>query len=351
MPLSEVADAAFAPAARAVAAGAIPGATLGLVTAEGERALVSTGHAQLQPMREPLTLGHWWDLASLTKVIATTPAILKLADEGRLDLDRPIADAIPDLRQYDVGHAAERRITFRAALSHQTHLPAVEPIYTYGSDPRTLRAFVLQREWRAGPPVYSDINFILLGIAIERLTGRPLDLLPMPPGLAWRPDPGLSVATERCTWRERVLKGEVHDENASALGGAAGHAGLFGTIDGVLDFARGLLDGSGASPAALAAMRERASPTRTCGWERRVPGWPGGDACSDGAIGHTGFTGTGLWLDFDRGLAWALLTNRVHPTRHRETGIAALRRETGNRVIEAFDRRAPKPLAPPAPLC
>lgn len=339
MPLTRVADAAFAPAARAVGARAIPGATLGIVTAEGERALVSTGLAQVQPMREPLTLGHWFDLASLTKVIATTPAILRLADQGRLDLDRPIADAIPDLRQYDVAHAAERRITFREALSHQTHLPAVEPIYTYGDDPRRLRAFVLQREWRAGPPVYSDINFILLGIAIERLTGQPLDHLPMPPGLAWRPDPGLSVATERCMWRGRILKGEVHDENAAALGGAAGHAGLFGTVDGVLDFARGLLDGSGTSPAALAAIRERASPTRTCGWERRVPGWPGGEACGDATIGHTGFTGTGLWIDFDRGLAWTLLTNRVHPTRHGDSGIAALRRETGDRVIEAFDRR------------
>ncbi|WP_315762543.1 serine hydrolase domain-containing protein [Sphingomonas sp. Y38-1Y] len=337
--LSAVADAAFAPAARAVAARRIPGATLGLVTADGERALVSTGHAQIEPLREPLTLGHWFDLASLTKVIATTPAILRLADQGRLDLDRPIADAIPDLRQYDVAHARERRITFREALSHQTHLPAVEPIYTYGDDPRRLRAFVLQREWRAGPPVYSDINFILLGIAIERLTGRPLDHLPMAEGLAWRPDPAMSVATERCMWRERVLKGEVHDENAAALGGAAGHAGLFGTVDGVLDFALGLLGGSGASAAALTAMRERASPTRTCGWERRVPGWPGGDACDDTTIGHTGFTGTGLWLDFERGFAWTLLTNRVHPSRHSDSGIAALRRATGDAAIGAFDAR------------
>lgn len=335
--LPRIAERAFAAAARAVAERRIPGATLGIVTAAGERALVSTGAAQIEPMREPLTLGHWFDLASLTKVIATAPAILRLADEGRLDLDRPIADAIPDLRQYDVAHARERRVTFRAALAHQTHFPAVEPIYTYGDDPRRLRAFVLQREWRSGPPVYSDINYILLGIAIERLTGRPLDLLPMPPGLAWKPDPALAVATEHCRWRERVLKGEVHDENASALGGAAGHAGLFGTVDGVLDFARGLLDGTGASPAALTAMRTRVSETRTCGWEARVPGWPGGDACSDGAIGHTGFTGTGLWLDFERGLGWTLLTNRVHPSRHADSGIAALRRATGEAVIAAFD--------------
>jgi CubicO group peptidase (beta-lactamase class C family) len=335
--LSAVAAAAFGPAARAVEAHRIPGATLGLVTASGERALVSTGAAQLLPWREPLTLGHWFDLASLTKVIATTPAILALADEGRIDLDRPLSDVIPDLRQYDVAGAWERRVTFRQCLTHQTQFPAVEPIYTYGDDPRRLRAFVLQREWRTGPAVYSDINFILLGIAIERLTGRPLDQLPMPPGLSWKPEAALAVATERCNWRERVLKGEVHDENASALGGAAGHAGLFGTVDGVLDFARALLDGTGASAAALAAMRERGSPTRTCGWERRVPDWPGGNACSDTTIGHTGFTGTGLWLDFDRGLAWTLLTNRVHPSRHSDSGIGALRRATGDAVIAAFD--------------
>ena len=131
----------------------------------------------------------------------------------------------------------------------------------------------------------------------------------------------------------------MHDENAFALGGAAGHAGLFGTIDGVLDFAQRLLDGSGASPAAIESICTRQSGDRTCGWERRFDGWPGGDMCSDATIGHTGFTGTGLWLDFDRGLAWSLLTNRVHPTRHGAMDIYALRPATGDAVIAAFDAR------------
>jgi CubicO group peptidase (beta-lactamase class C family) len=222
-------------------------------------------------------------------------------------------------------------------LAHRTFLPAVEPIYTYGDDPARLRAFVLQREWRHGPPVYSDINFILLGIAIERITGQPLSDWPLGPGLRYGPPPGPAVATEACTWRGRVLKGEVHDENAWALGGAPGHAGLFGTVAGVLGFARGLLDGSGASPAMLAAIRTPVHEERTCGWERRFDGWRGGDACSAETIGHTGFTGTGLWVDFDRGLAWTLLTNRVHPTRHRDTGIEPLRRDTGDAVIRAWD--------------
>lgn len=344
--IEPVAERAFAAAAEAVAQGRIPGATLGLIAATGERAVRTVGHAALEPEREALTREHWFDLASLTKVIATTPMTLRLADEGRLDLDRPLTDAIPDLRQYDPAHAPERRLTFRDCLAHRTFLPAVEPIYTLGGDPDRLRAWVLQREWPQGPAVYSDINFILLGIAIERLGGA----WQLGDGLSWGPPPGPAVATERCPWRGRVMQGEVHDENAFALGGAPGHAGLFGTVDGVLDFARGLLDGTGASPAAFAAMRERQSGDRTCGWERRFAGWPGGDGCSDATIGHTGFTGTGLWLDFDRGLAWTLLTNRVHPTRHSADAMSifTLRPAIGDAVIAAFDALSwPRP-PPPA---
>ena len=326
---------AFAPAAEAVASGRIPGAVLGVVTAAGQRRVMLAGHAAIEPEREVLSRRHWFDLASLTKVIATTPMVLQLVDQGRLDLDRPLTDAIPDLRQYDPVGAPERRLTFRDCLAHRTFLPAVEPIYTLGGDPARLRAYLLQREWPHGPAVYSDTNFMLLGIAIERLTGAALPDWPLGEGLAFAPK-GPAVATERCTWRGRVLRGEVHDENAFALGGAAGHAGLFGTVDGVLDFARGLLDGSGASPAALSAMRDRQNGDRTCGWERRFAGWQGGDACSDETIGHTGFTGTGLWIDFERGLGWTLLTNRVHPTRHGAMDIFTLRPKTGQAVIDAF---------------
>ena len=325
-----LAERAFAPAAEAVASGRIPGATLGIVSADGRSSVKFDGMAALVPEPESLTEDHWFDLASVSKVIATTDIILKLAEQGRIDLDRPLTDAIPDLRQYDVANAPERRLTFRDCLAHRTFLPAVEPIYTYGGDPERLRAFVLQREWRHGPPIYSDINFILLGIAIERLTGASLRAWPLGEGLAFGPPPGPAVATEACAWRGRVMKGEVHDENAWALGGAPGHAGLFGTAAGVLGFAAGLLDGSGASPFALEAIRTRVHANRSCGWECRFSGWQGGDSCSDATIGHTGFTGTGLWVDFERGLAWTLLTNRVHPSRHFDSGIFDLRRTVGD---------------------
>ena len=242
---------------------------------------------------------------------------------------------------------------FGSGHQHAEHFTDPEdthhPLQVIGKDVEThLRAHARERlgqEVRPTHPVLDRAKRVfdglapyphLLGIAIERFTGAKLSDWPLSEGLGFGPPPGPAVATEHCTWRGRVLRGEVHDENASALGGAAGHAGLFGTVDGVLDFARGLLDGSGASPAMIEAIRTRVHADRTCGWESRFDGWHGGDSCSAATIGHTGFTGTGLWVDFERGLAWTLLTNRVHPTRHRETGIAELRRATGDAVIDAW---------------
>lgn len=332
MPLSSdleaLAERAFAPARASIAAGNIPGAVLGLITRDGRRAVRVAGNAQLVPSMRPMFRETWFDLASLTKVIFTTTEILRLAAEGRIDLDAPLTSVIPDFRQYDAG-AWERRITFRQCLGHQTALPHVEPIYTYGSDPATLRAFVLQREWRAGPAVYSDINFILLGIALERIHGISIRDMPVPAGMSFAPDPALCAATENCTWRGRVMVGEVHDENCYALAGT-GHAGLFGTVDGVLDFARGLLDGTGAPEGVVTLMRTPVAGNRTHGWEKAYRGWSGGDLAGPGTIGHTGFTGTGLWIDFEHGLAWTLLTNRVHPTRHSDSGIFELRPVTGD---------------------
>lgn len=322
------AERAFQPARDAIAAGRIPGAVLGVVDRDGSRAVCVAGLAQRVPAERPMTTGTWFDLASLTKVIFTTPRILALAGAGTIGLDDPLTSVLPDLRQYDPA-AWERQVSFRQCLAHQTPFPAVEPIYTYGRDADLLRAFVLQREWRKGPPVYSDINFILLGLALERLAGHGIREMDPGAGLAWFARPDDAAATEDCTWRHRILCGEVHDDNCAALGGA-GHAGLFGTAGAILDFARGLLDGTGAAPAVIAQMREPVSDRRTHGWERRHPGWSGGASCSPGTIGHTGFTGTGLWIDFDRGRAWTLLTNRIHPTRHADSGIADLRATVGD---------------------
>jgi CubicO group peptidase (beta-lactamase class C family) len=320
-------DRAFAPVATAVAGGRIPGAVLGMVDFAGSRVARAVGWAEIEPRRRPMRLDTWFDLASLTKIIFTTPRILALAAAGTIRLDAPLSSVIPDLRQYDA-NGWERQVTFRQCLGHQTPFPAVEPIYTYGRDPELLRAFVLQRAWRAGPPVYSDINFILLGIALERAGRRLRDMHPGP-GFAFAAGSEQAAATERCPWRGRVLSGEVHDENCAALEGA-GHAGLFGPVGSVLDFAAGLLAGD----ATVELIRTPLSARRTHGWERPYAGWPGGDRASAGTIGHTGFTGTGLWIDFDRGRAWTLLTNRIHPSRHSDSGIAALRRAVGDLVSD-----------------
>ncbi len=323
---------AFAPVARAIAEGRIPGAVLGIVSESGERAVKLGGRAQTVPTAIPMRRETVFDLASLTKVIFTTMTVLRLIEQGHLRLDQPLGELIPDLRQYDLS-APERALTVRQCLTHQTFLPAVEPLYTYGRDPKTLRAFVLQKVWTHGPPVHSDINFILLGIAIERITGKPLRQQPLEPGFTFSPDAESCAATEYCQWREHVLRGEVHDENAFALGGASGHAGLFGSIDAVLDFAKSLLDGTALCADSLELLRTRQSARRSLGWEMRYDGWSGGNACSETTIGHTGFTGTGLWIDFQHGIAWSLLTNRVHPTRHFESGIVELRQTVGDLVI------------------
>ncbi|WP_180901616.1 serine hydrolase domain-containing protein [Martelella soudanensis] len=318
-------DKAFSALERSVAAGRIPGGVLGWIDLEGRRLTRGAGRAAIVPEERQMTIDTWFDLASLTKVIFTTPRILALAEAGEIDLDAPLTSVIPDFRQYDP-NCWERQVTFRQCLGHQTHFPAVEPIYTYGGDPDRLRAFVLQREWRrVETPVYSDINFILLGIALERLSGDTIRDLKPGPGFAFSAEPAKTVATERCTWRGRVIAGEVHDENCYALQGS-GHAGLFGQVDAVLGFARDLLKRDNRDDAAVRLMREPLSERRTHGWERPYEGWHGGALCSQATIGHTGFTGTSLVVDFERGHAWTLLTNRVHPSRHVDSGIMALRR-------------------------
>lgn len=333
MQFEERFERAFAPLEEAVASARIPGGVLGTVDLDGNRLVRAVGSAQKVPSVRPMLSDTWFDLASLTKVIFTTPRILALAEAGTIELDAPLTTLLPDLRQYNA-EAWERKVTFRQCLGHQTPFPAVEPIYTYGRDPDLLRAFILQREWRAGPPVYSDINFILLGFALERLSGQMIRAMDPGPGFAFSAAPDEAAATEDCTWRLRVLSGEVHDDNCSALQGA-GHAGLFGTAASVLDFAEGLLDGSGASANSIALMRTPLSATRTHGWERSHDGWSGGALCSPETIGHTGFTGTGLWIDFAKGRAWTLLTNRIHPTRHFDSGILALRQTVGDLVNAA----------------
>ncbi|EYB69190.1 beta-lactamase [Deinococcus phoenicis] len=311
------------------------GAALGVVTANGQRDRLGLGQAVRDPEGLPLEEDFWWDLASLTKPLFTAREVLRGVQEGLLDLDDPLARHLPDLAWMQDTPLKER--TLRQLLTHTAGLPAWAPLYTWG-DAATIRARVLQEPWPLTPPgevVYSDLGYILLGLVLERARGRPLREFPLDPGLTFSPDPARTVATERCAWRGRVLRGEPHDENASALGGVSGHAGLFGTLAGVLDQAEALLRGGWLSPAAQAAATRLHTPGRSLAFVTAQPGWSGGSLASPGAFGHTGFTGTGLWVDPERGLAWVLLTNRVHPSRHGTLDIQRLRRAVGNTLLTA----------------
>lgn len=321
-------DAAFAALQQSVETGRIPGGVLGVIDLQQGRATRATGMAALMPASRPMQQDTWFDLASLTKVLFTTPRILALHQAGRIDLDAPLTSVIPDLHQ-QLPDAWERRVTFRQCLGHQTAFPAVSPLYTYGLEPQLLRHFILQHDWPTGPVTYSDINFILLGIVLERLEGTTIRNQDPGPGFAFSADPQATAATEHCPWRQRILCGEVHDENCAALQGG-GHAGLFGTMDAVLAQARAWLEADQRHDVVTALMRQPLSDTRTHGWERAHAGWSGGDRTGATTIGHTGFTGTGLWIDFAHQRAWCLLTNRVHPSRHFDSGITQLRQAVGD---------------------
>jgi CubicO group peptidase (beta-lactamase class C family) len=329
-------DNGFAPVERAIARGPIPGAAAAI-----DDRMACFGRTE--PNGPAVTPDTWYDLASLTKVLCTTPLVLDAIGEGRLDPASPVRELLPEVAwlqpQPNLGDA-----TILQLATHTSGLPAWQPLYTFGLDRPTLLARLLHTplEGPAGTIVYSDLGFMLLGHILERVRGQRLDQLvrglfarvALEDHLAYSPPMDAPIApTETDPWRGKLLRGEVHDENACALGGIAGHAGLFGTLRGVCGFARALLGGRLHSPAVveyLSREHAHAAPPdqerRGFGWALAFPGWSGGDFMSPRSIGHTGFTGTGIWIDLERGRFTALLTNRVHPSRHADSGIVGLRR-------------------------
>lgn len=285
---------------------------------------------------EPLTADHLFDLASLTKVF-TTVAALRLVDDGMLELDAPVAEALR------VGTGAGReRITLRHLLTHTSGLVAEGGAWRNGLTGEELRAAVLRSELRAVPGdahLYSDVGFIAIGELLERVSGRSLaDLVAAaaaPMGartLTWSPSPMSAVATEVQPHRG-LVRGEVHDELAHALDRPAGHAGLFGTVHDVAALARTIRDeGEGDNCPVLSARSARLlltpSVTADAGYGQAVglrvrdDAWMG----RADAAGHTGFTGTAFAVERTSGAYAVLLTNRVHPTRA-DADVNAARRE------------------------
>jgi CubicO group peptidase (beta-lactamase class C family) len=333
-------ESGFAPVERAIACGPIPGAAAAIGNRSDER-LACFGLTE--PDGPAVTPDTWYDLASLTKVLCTTPLLLDAIAAGRLDPQSPVRELIPEVAwlqsRPNLGDA-----TLLELASHTSGLPAWQPLYTLGLDRPTLLARVLHTPLERAPGgiVYSDLGFIVLGHILERVFQQSLEVqaralyarIGLEEHVAFTPPAGAPIApTEVCPWRSRLLRGEVHDENAASLGGVAGHAGLFATLRGVCGYARAMLGGRLHSSAVLEYLsREhaRAQPPadlrRGFGWSLPSRGWSGGDLISSRGIGHTGFTGTGVWIDLERGRYTVLLTNRVFPTRHVNSGIESVRR-------------------------
>jgi len=273
-----------------------------------------------------------YDLASLTKVIGTTTAVMILFDEGKLRLDDRVVQYIPEF-----GGGAKDNVTIRMLLEHRSGLPAGRDLWRIASTPEEARAAVISTPLFAPPGQYfeySDLGADMLGFVVEAVTGEKLDQFLetrvfSPLGMSdtrFRPDASLRgriAPTELNPPRGYPLRGEVHDENAYALGGVAGHAGLFSTASDLAVFAQMLLNGGSYNGTRIVAdstvklFTRRAAGTRALGWDTCGGKGSCGEYLSSTAYGHTGFTGTSLWIDPEREMFVVLLTNRVHAARAR----------------------------------
>ncbi|MCY3593397.1 MAG: serine hydrolase [Acidobacteria bacterium] len=347
---------------RAVAERVTPGGVL-LVARRGavalERASGRLTYEDDAPAVSPSTI---YDLASLTKVIATTTLMMRRVESGALHLDGTAASYLPELKGSPVGGA-----TLRDLLAHSSGLPCCTELFRElgeGLDRDEARARYLEHiaatDLEVGPrerSIYSDLGVLLLGEILERESGRGLaelveDEVLDPLGLAdtgYLPVDSLRkriAATEFDAWRGRLPHGEVHDENTHALGGVAPHAGLFGTARDVAAFAQTMLNGGGygerrianADTVALFTRRAELVPgsSRALGWDTPSDPSSAGRYFSARSYGHTGFTGTSLWIDPELELIVVLLTNRVHPTRE-NIAIRRLRPAIHDAVVLAID--------------
>ncbi|AWB90849.1 serine hydrolase domain-containing protein [Aeromicrobium chenweiae] len=292
-----------------------------------------------------------WDLASVTKPIVAI-AVMSLVESGHLTLDDTIADHLPDYAGTD-----KATLTVRQLLSHTSGIPGQVPLYA--SSPTREEMLTAIRELPLlGPPdtavVYSSQGFIVLGLMAEAASGLPLDRLVaervsapagMPDTAFGVPDAQQrhAVATEDDPWRGTVVQGQVHDENAVVLGAPAGHAGLFSTLADMEQLGRTLCaegrgrDGRMLSPAGHRTMIEPRTDhlnlRRSLGWQGQDATLsPAGDLIGPRGYGHTGFTGTSLWVDPDAGRYVVLLTNRVHPSRTGDA-IVRVRRQVHNLAL------------------
>jgi CubicO group peptidase (beta-lactamase class C family) len=360
----------FGPAAdvirQAITGRAFPAACVEVGSREAVLWRESFGRLSYEPNADNVSNDTIFDLASLTKVICTATLAMRAIDDGALKLEDRVADWIPEWRGED-----RSGVTVRDLLAHSSGLTAYLPYYRDLAGRLEFQHAIASGPLEYAPrsrALYSDLGFILLGFILEDarakatpgyagatdpgaflaaqfrrlssyLTGEPLTFNP-PRSWRWRTAP-----TEHDDWRGRTPVGEVHDENAWALGGVAGHAGLFGTSGAVGAFARAALHtihGTGvlSRPETMQAFIRRTDvpgSSRALGWDTMLPTSSCGTLLSPTSIGHVGFTGTSLWIDWERDLYVVLLTNRVHPSRANDA-IKAVRPAFHDAVVRILFR-------------
>jgi uncharacterized protein YbbC (DUF1343 family)/CubicO group peptidase (beta-lactamase class C family) len=334
----------------AIRDGVVPGAVL--VVGHNGHVIYrkAYGSRALEPRREPMTLDTVFDLASLTKVIVTTTAVMQLVERGKIRLNDPVAKYLPDFAQN-----GKDDITIRQLLTHYSGLqPDLDLKSTWeGKETAYRMAFGEAPEDPPGSRFsYSDVNFIVLGALIERVSGEPLDeyaakhiFIPLKmfhtrfvPPAAWR----AKIAPTQYDENQHMLRGVVHDPTARRMGGVAGHAGLFSTADDLAKFAQALLNGGDGILSAMSVEKMTqpeqppAAPVlRGFGWDIDSPFSSNrGDLLPVGSYGHTGFTGTSIWIDPTTQTYIILLTNAVHP--RGQSNAIALRSKVATAVAAAL---------------
>lgn len=346
---------------KAIAERTFPGAAYGVLRRGSMVALDVAGRFTYDADAPPVRPETVFDLASVSKVIATTAAAMLLVDHGILDLDLRLGEILPGFVIGMEPGSGKERVTLRMLLAHTSGLPAYETLFRTCKTPDALLRATLQLPLEAKPGArteYSDFGYILLGKAIEILSHEPLDVFctreiftPLglttacfrPPHEAWS---SISPTEDDRTFRGRVIQGEVQDENCFVLGGVAGHAGVFAGVRDVLAFAQCILARGQAPdgqqlfrPETVDLFATRQNPadgqSRALGWDVPTEGSSSGRYFGPRSIGHLGFSGCSLWIDPDRELAVALLTNRTWPDRSNQA-IRQLRPAFHDTVVEAL---------------
>lgn len=360
-------DAKLAPAwqamEQAIAEKAFPGGVLA-VAHRGQLAVRAFGKQAYDQNATAVAPDTLYDLASVTKPMATATSVALLVSSGRLQLDQRVSRYVPEFAQ---GPQPEWRakVTMRHLLTHTSGLPSYKPLYKEAKSKQEMLAKICAEPIEAEPGTrarYSDLGFALAGIVVERLTGKTLDVLTH--DTLWEPlgmketmyNPPASLLPRTAptendtTYRNKLVRGVVHDENAFAMGGVSGHAGLFATAADVAAFCEMLRNGGiyghqRILPRRLVDLFTRKQKLgeleRAIGWQ--TPGANGfaGKYGSANGFGHTGFTGTSIWVDPEKELVVVLLTNRVHPTRENEK-IEQVRPAVHNAIYESLGL-APQP--------